>query len=39
LAVVAQLLTDLLPAPNPRRAEALDSIALRTRVELARHGA
>lgn len=39
LAELAQLLTDLPPAPNPRRAEVLNSIALRARVELARHGA
>lgn len=38
LAALAQLVSDLPPAPDPRLAEALDSIALRARVELARHG-
>lgn len=38
LAELAQLLSDLPPATDPRLAETLDSIALRARIELARHG-
>jgi hypothetical protein len=38
LADLAQLLSDLPPPPDPQLARILDSIALRARVELARHG-
>jgi hypothetical protein len=38
LAELAQLLSDLPRPPDPQLADALDSIALRARVELARHG-
>jgi len=39
LVELARLVSDLPPASDPRLAAVLDSIALRARVELARHGA